>query len=378
MAEGSRINLFGEVSVTNGKEEITEFPTVHCKHLLAFLALHSDIQHLRDRLVEELWPSGADRAGRNRLSVTFYLLRKRLALLGDAVDQLFTTTRSTIRLNSGIVQIDFLDFQAAEQSARSADEPSIKEEHLQQLIELYGGPLLSNVRTTWSLARQIESSESYQRAVIYVAERRHQYGQDSSARQILADALDVEPHSERTTELMVTWLTRIGEFDKAILYVRRLKKALAVSGGTLSRRMQQLVEELNSLAATGDVAAPIHGETTVTVLSLDGLPIDEVRHFIELQGGRMDSGNESGLFSNPLQALQSAREILKANRNVSALIHTTIMVEYEPAPSITQSALVDLPRGALYGTASTMELLKTQGIEAESEIKRKIRLFRFS
>ena len=378
MNEGSRINLFGGVSVTNGKEVITEFPTAQCKQLLAYLALHSDIQHLRERLVEELWPDGTDRTARNRLSVTFYLLKKRLALLGDAVDHLFTTTKSTIRLNSGVVRIDFLDFQIADQNARSADEPSSKEEHLQRLIELYDGPLLSNVRTTWSLTRQIEASESYQRAVIYVAERRHQYGEDIAARQILADALDVEPHSERTAELMVTWLTRIGDYDKAILYVRRLKKALAATGGTLSRRMQQLVEELNSLAATSDVAAPIHGETTVTVLSLDGLPMDQVRQLIERRGGHLDSGNESGLFPNPLQALESAREILKSNRNVSALIHTTIMVEQEPLPSITQSALVDLPRGALYGTASTMELLKTQGIEATSEIKRRIRLYRFS
>src|SRR5437879_10415675 len=71
-----RIELFGHLCARQGDQVITRFQT-KIGTLLAYLAYHRKA-HLRDALVELLWPECAPAIGRNNLSVSLSWLRRQL------------------------------------------------------------------------------------------------------------------------------------------------------------------------------------------------------------------------------------------------------------------------------------------------------------
>ena len=377
MADDVRITLFGRVSVVSGTHELDDFPTMHSRSLLAYLAMHPDHDHPRERLIEALWPSRTDRAARNRLSVAYYQLRGALTEIGADPDRLFVADRHSIRLDPAATTIDLHEFRRAVLLARAAADPDVKRRHCARAVEMYHAPLVPDIRTEWSLAMQVETSEMFHEATIWSA--KDVYDDDPErALTPVSSALAIEPYSERATELLTGWYVQNNEFENAMACARRLRNALATQGRAPSRGMMNRIEELNLILADRVEIASFADEIALTVLSIDPENRAKIKDVLRDRGGSLSSDGRSGLFQNPVRALAAGRELLLTFPDARVLVHSTIMSPQEDVPSISKTGLRMIRRGRMYGTESSMWLLKTQGVEPTSEIKRRIRLFRYA
>ena len=294
MADDIKIKLFGNVLVSSGTHELDDFPTMQSRSLLAYLAMHPDEDHPRDRLVEALWPGKTDGAARNRLSVAYYLLRRTLSNFGVDPDRLFVADRHFIRLDSASTTIDLHDFRHAVLRSRTADDPEEKRRLCARAVEIYHAPLLPDIRTEWSLAMQIESSEMFHEATLWCA--KDVYDEDPErALTMLSSALAIEPYSERATELLTGWYAQNNEFESAMACARRLRNALTAQGRTPSKGMMDRIEELNLILADRVEIASFTDEITLTVLSIDAQNGTKFKRVIHDHGGS-PSRDGFGLF----------------------------------------------------------------------------------
>ncbi|MCH8977749.1 MAG: hypothetical protein IH945_00705 [Armatimonadetes bacterium] len=377
MADDVKIILFGRVSVVAGTHELDDFPTMQSRSLLAYLAMHPDENHPRDRLVEALWPGKANGSGRNRLSVAYYLLRRTLSGIGVDPDRLFVADRQSIRLDPTGTKIDLHDFRHAVLLSRATADPVVKRRHCARAVKIYRAPLLPDVRTEWSLAMQIETSEMFHEATIWSA--KDAYDDDPGrALTILSNALTIEPYSERATELLTSWYVQNNEFESAMACARRLRNALTEQGRAPSRGMMDRIEELNLILADRVEIASFADEITFTVLSIDPGSNAKIKDVLHDRGARLSIDGRCGLFQNPIRALAAGRELLQTFPDARVLVHSTIMSSQEDVPSISKSGLRMIRRGRMYGTESSMWLLKTKGVKPSSEISRRIKLFRYA
>ena len=90
---------------------MTRWPSRACAALLARLALNPTRVHLREELVELLWPGVSPDSGRARLRQTLSTLRGLLEPAGSTQPALLVADRQTLRLNAGALDCDVLRFE---------------------------------------------------------------------------------------------------------------------------------------------------------------------------------------------------------------------------------------------------------------------------
>src|ERR1041384_7413601 len=74
----SRVEMLGGLQIVQASRVITRFRTQMTAGLLAYLAYYRDRSHLREHLIELLWPGAELRSGRNCLSLALSSLRHQL------------------------------------------------------------------------------------------------------------------------------------------------------------------------------------------------------------------------------------------------------------------------------------------------------------
>src|SRR6266511_2198599 len=95
-----QILLLGELRAEHtGGPALTRFRTQKTGALLAYLAYHRQRTHLRDQLVEVLWPESDPQAGRNSLNTALSWLRRQLEPPGVPAGAIMTADRTSVRLN---------------------------------------------------------------------------------------------------------------------------------------------------------------------------------------------------------------------------------------------------------------------------------------
>ena len=78
MPASLNIELFGGLRVVSLGHQALEMPLQHSSALLAYLALHLDKQHPREKLADLFWPEEQPETARHRLRHTLHLLRRQL------------------------------------------------------------------------------------------------------------------------------------------------------------------------------------------------------------------------------------------------------------------------------------------------------------
>jgi DNA-binding SARP family transcriptional activator len=112
-----QIYLLGGLQVERNDRTITRFRTQKAGALLAYLAYHRHRSHLRDQLVELLWPECDPQAGRSNLSRELSGLRHQLeppGVPGARADRgcgaVIVADRAAVRLNPAAVTTDVAAF----------------------------------------------------------------------------------------------------------------------------------------------------------------------------------------------------------------------------------------------------------------------------
>ncbi len=376
MKDERHIDLFGRVCARANAIEVTDFKTVQCRHLFAYLAMHPDIDHPRDRLIRAIWPMHMDGSARNRLSVALYHVKKALDTIDPALADSITSRRSTVRLDSSAVTIDLQEFRRSVMEARAATTDAERRFLYERAVTFYRGPLIPDVSAEWTIARQTESSEMFQEATVWLAGRLHNDGMPDQAVSLLSRSLDVEPFSEGATEMLTNWYVQSGKYELAVSCAKRLRRALAVQGRAPSRPMLDRIDELNVILADRTKAVVFADETVVTVLACSGITARAFEQSVRGQGGRLSQDGKFGLFTNPLIALEAARAAMIDEPDSRAFLFTTILGPHDPIPSVATSGLKSTPGPGVFGSDCFACLARMRGIDVREDVTRGIRLWR--
>ena len=370
MSNDRVIELFGRVSVRAGDRTVDQFATIHCKNLLLYFAMHPDFDHPRDRLVQALWPGASDGSARNRLSVTLYHLRHSLEDLDPSFGQAFVSRRAAMRLDSKHVRIDLHEFRRTIVAARAARDAVAKRKSYALATTLYRGPLAPESGAAWAIARQFEASDMFQEAAVWLAQDHELRGERDEAQTVLSSALDVEPFSERATELLTSWYSQTGRVEMAIACAKRMQRSMQSQGRVPSKAMLLRIEELNVMVAGQSTAAAFVDDGVITVLACTDFSFEEFERCVKSHGGRIYGGGLFGLFTNPLSALIAGQEVLAFAPESCSLLCPVIMAMNDPLPPEVRTLLGSLKGRGLFGTECFSSLVRSKGVETRATAMR--------
>ncbi len=229
------------------------------------------------------------------------------------------------------------------------------------MIETYTGPFAGDLADYWVLPHRARTSELYEEAVIVKACRLQSESKHGDAAGVLEKAIATSAATEHAGEMLINWYSSNGEFEKALGLARQIKRSLAHQTQVPSRRLQAQIEQLNLILLEKMSVVPFVDETMVTLLGLAGKISVSFEEAIEKYGGAACTTEGFAAFHNPLQAFEAGRQMLMLNPDVSILLHTTVLAPEESVPRVTVQCLNRMPKSGVFGTASTVEIMKTQG-----------------
>jgi predicted ATPase/DNA-binding SARP family transcriptional activator len=234
-----RIELFGRLRATCGDRSLTRFRKQKVGSLLAYLAYYRDREHARDALVEALWPELDLDAGRNNLRVILHALRQTLGETG-----LLIATRTTLGLDPGRVSTDVAEWDAALQSAQSADEAE-RLEHLTRAVSQYRGELLTGLFEEWVLTERAHLAERHLAAVHDLALAHEQRGDLAGALEAARRAVRDDPLREEAHYDLMRLYAVAGQPSATLRQYRELERLLREHlDETPSAATRALAEEL--------------------------------------------------------------------------------------------------------------------------------------
>ena len=254
-----RIQLMGELRITQGERVISRFQTQKTGALLAYLAYHLQQSHPREVLMELLWPESEPDAGRNGLRVALSSLRRQLEPPGVPAGALLQTDYLSVRLNPAAISTDVNEFEVALQSAKKAHNSAEVRRYLEQAVDLYAGRLLPGYYQDWIAQEQDHLTNRYFAAVRQLIELLEQAGERHAALELAQRAVATDAYREEAHRDLIRLLAATGQVEAALRQFRQWEQTLqrefdespTPATLTLVRQIesQQQQEHANSSAA---------------------------------------------------------------------------------------------------------------------------------
>ncbi len=244
LAANRRIGLLGGLRVIDGDREITHFVTQKTASLLGFLAYHREQAHLRDTVIEMLWPWASPGAGRQSLSTALSALRHQLEPIGFSPGSVLLTDRNTVRLNPETTVTDVQEFETALANADKAG-PSTRRRQLERAITLYRGDLLAGLYETWIPPEAERLAERFQAAASELARILAARGEKELAATHLERAIETAPQREELYRQLMCLYSALGDPHLALDLYAELEAGLRQGRRqTPAAATQELAQEL--------------------------------------------------------------------------------------------------------------------------------------
>ncbi|MHB8842038.1 MAG: AfsR/SARP family transcriptional regulator, partial [Candidatus Aquicultor sp.] len=225
------INCLGDFRVFVNGVEIppSQWKTKKAENLYKFL-IADRRQHLKEKVIEELWPESDPKLGDGSLRMALTHVRKALGL-NDSASESVILNRGIIYLNPEIeIYTDYELFTAIARSAledTDTDNPAIVE-LLEQAIELYRGDFLpDNIYDDWSTDLRAQLHQLYLQILLKQVESYRQRGKLTPAIQACHRYLALEPADEPVSRKTMELLWQSGQKLQALSLYQELVAALA-------------------------------------------------------------------------------------------------------------------------------------------------------
>src|SRR5215472_17481271 len=114
-----RINLFGNLRISNAGQPVTSVNTNRLQSLIAYLILHGDTPQPREHLAFVLWPGSTESQARTNLRQLLHHLKRALP---QECQSLVVDHNSVRWRQDASCEIDVVEFQAAIAEGASARE----------------------------------------------------------------------------------------------------------------------------------------------------------------------------------------------------------------------------------------------------------------
>ena len=184
------VRLFGVPAFFRADSEPVRLPGRKDQALLAYLAVNSGISFGRDRLVELIWPGGAEGAGRASLRQSLSTIRK---ALGDRSGALVSADRNTVMLGKGGLATDMATLEALEKDPTAHVTRTVWSG---EFLEGLSG--ISPAFDTWRATEQTRLSVLASHLLCKLAEKAEAERRFADAAALLTKALAIDPLAEAT------------------------------------------------------------------------------------------------------------------------------------------------------------------------------------
>lgn len=143
---------------------ITRFRTQKTAALLAYLAYFKDRPHLREKLIDLLWPEKTKEEGRNSLSVALSSLRAQLEPTSAAAGAVIIADRLEVQLNPAAIITDVEQFDRALRQARHTSSSTERETLWREALSWFAGELLPGFYEDWISSEQERLASAFETA----------------------------------------------------------------------------------------------------------------------------------------------------------------------------------------------------------------------
>lgn len=229
-----RVQLLGDLSVSENGESLPTFPTYKSSALLAYLVLQSDRLHPRQVLADLFWSDRSERASRKCLRTELWRIRRILSRNGREAP-LVTENGSVGFDPEADVWVDVAEFeQRILSSMRDNAEEVAPEEHrrLREAVDLWRGELLEGWYEDWCLYHRERFNTLYVYALRRLMRYRLSQGRWSLALVRGYQLLQADPLLEQGHRDLMYCYWRMGNRPAALrqyaLLARTLHQELAV------------------------------------------------------------------------------------------------------------------------------------------------------
>jgi DNA-binding SARP family transcriptional activator len=254
-----RIELLGGARVTQGGQHLPPFRRPRVASLFVYLGFYAGRSHLREELIELLWPEVDPDVGRNNLRVTLHLLRQHLKEADPPADRLLLAAGDAIQLRPAACTTDVAEFEAALQASREAGTHE-RTRRLADATALYRGELLPGFFEPWVLAERGRLGELYQHALQQLVGALEQAGDPEGALEYARRAVSVDPLREEAHYDLMRLHAAAGRPGAALRQYEELERLL-----------QQELEEIPS-AATRALAEELRERGRIVIAARSALP----------------------------------------------------------------------------------------------------------
>jgi predicted ATPase/DNA-binding SARP family transcriptional activator len=205
---------------------LSHFRSQKTGFLLAYLAYFPQRTHLRDALLELLWPDADLPAGRASLSVALSFLRQHLEPPGSPSGSVLIADRSTVHLNPEAIATDVAAFEAALRDASRAGSPEEQLRCLTEAAEWYRGELLPGCYEEWALLERERLAEAYLQALSQLIRLLGAQGDLPQALDYARRALNTDPLREESHQELIRLLGAAGQVQAAQRQFAELERVL--------------------------------------------------------------------------------------------------------------------------------------------------------
>ena len=224
--------FLGTYQVRAGAAPVTDFHSDKARALLAYLVLEPH-EHTRPALAALLWPEIGDQYARTNLRNTLYRLRHALdAVAPGSSDSLLAISRQSICFRPEHATVDVHDFLAAVSNAQ-ADSSAVDLEQLATATKRYHGELLAGFGVAdappfeeWLLLRREVLHQQALVALHMLTTAYETNGHYERAHAVAGRLLILDPYREETHRQIMRLLARMGQPDRALEQLERLRQLL--------------------------------------------------------------------------------------------------------------------------------------------------------
>lgn len=146
---------FGKLQICHGAVTINQYPTRQVEELIAYLLLHPEIEHSREKLIFEFWPDVETSNARHRFTIVLSRLRQLFQKLGVQFDKYIHTTRDWVLFApERPFAFDRNQFVISSQLGLKTENIEQREQILRQALGLYRSELFEGIYAQWCLTER--------------------------------------------------------------------------------------------------------------------------------------------------------------------------------------------------------------------------------
>lgn len=226
MAE-TRIRLFGALELTHGDAEPQRPASGRVIELLGYLAVHHNLPHSRDKLIDVLWPELDLSQGRRVLSDTLWRTRRLLTPPGQSDTPALVTSGDTITFRpADAVWIDLVAFELYLQCAEAGPSAAGTTQR-EAAVALYRGDLLADCYADWPTIERTRLRELYLGALQRLLAHYQQLRDYNQALQTTLRLVQADPLVETTHRELMRLYYLLGRGADAIRAFEQCRQLLA-------------------------------------------------------------------------------------------------------------------------------------------------------